>query len=361
MQTFREKHKYFEVFQDLYFFNKEYFNAFYSFNYLMSSIHFLITYGDNLQEPSQQEYQEIQNHSTFKDRPHAFKVFTSLLNKIIQSNKSNSQAYTTRVQNKRYFVVNANLDTNIKLMNISTEIMYSFMLEENGDTIIQTLNPEDWDVNSISTEALKDLPFNNMKLPYPIFSIDARNWNHAFMNEYPIETIHVGKRKEGDEETLILIFSFVNQLEPLYYKFRTEYSLEHELSLQENKQVQRELLLILVKILNISMYLENFKKDSRRVIIKKNNSNKKKKAKKRTYNNKSVVYLTQPKTDDILELEAQEDSSNKREIMKSFYVRGHWRMQPYLNEDREPSLKKIWIDPFIKGKGKELLKKIIKV
>lgn len=232
-----------------------------------------------------------------------------------------------------------------------------------GDVEVK-LESDVWD-ESISFKTLEKLNMGSIKFPYDYFCIDTSKYNWTFEGDV-VTKIHMGliKFNETPEDSRIIItLELKDDNQSNVVSMKLNMSIEE--NIEKNKKTflvnSKEVAFILGRVLSVSMYLEEFKKDNRRVktSIKKIKKNKKKGI--REDNSIRIINLIQPKIEKEGYIYEKEEEEEKRTIDKAFIVRGHWREQPYRSEEGEKIIKRIWIDSFAKGQGKEKLKRVVRI
>lgn len=239
------------------------------------------------------------------------------------------------------------------LLSVSMQIISLLSHDKTGSIVIM-LEDNEWD-EELSAKTINSITLSSIKFPYKTFAIDASKYNWKISGHY-FDTIIISMF-EGSQQILIYISSKQEEGISRVFLFSLNESIQEmeEGSIFSNNS--EELTFIIGRIVSIAMYIGNFSSDNSRVadkIVKL-----KKNKKKNIFKNRQmrVIKLKQPSFSKLHTHSLEERSGNA----KAFVVRGHWRNQSYVNRDKERFNKAKWIDPYIKGEGKEYFQKVIKI
>lgn len=232
-----------------------------------------------------------------------------------------------------------------------------------GDIEINLEQKEVWN-EDLSTKLITNIPLNSIKFPYKNFCINVGNYNWTLDNQrivhIYVSILNFVDNQEDNRITILLIPEKATSSDIFNLYLNQSINENYQNSEYLNENNKKEIIFIVGRIVSICMYLENFKNDKKRIVL---SARKIKKNKKKQINEDKLIRtikLIQP-IDDIIESYSLDGEKSKKEYNKAFWVRGHFRQQSYKNDKKERYNKLIWIDPFIKGKDKELLKKVIKI
>lgn len=214
---------------------------------------------------------------------------------------------------------------------------------------IVKIKNEEWD-EDLSTKIISSILPENIKLPYTAFFIDTSNYDWKFLGE-KVKEIFV-KQDSSHLELIVLKDCEVNNV---HYA-----SLLNKQPIGECDIVKQypETLFIINKIIGIIMYMETFKNDKNRLSISlKKNKNKSNRNKKDTSLIRTIR-LSQP---EISINYSKDKGFDRKKPSASFVVRGHWRNQSFVNEEKVRFNRPIWIDPFVKGTNKNAFERVVKI
>lgn len=240
-------------------------------------------------------------------------------------------------------------------LSVTSKII-SYLSYETTGYITILLDDNDWDEN-VSAKTINKIPLSSVKFPYDSFAIDSSKYAWTISGKN-FDTIIVTLLHDS-EQILIYVGSSDEDGISRMFMFPIFESIDDMMENSIEKHNQDELTFLIGRILSVSMYMENFKKEPSRVIraTKKIKKNKKKGIAKdsliRTIRLKQPEYTYEVSSSDLIE--------EKTENAKAFVVRGHWRNQSHVNEDQVRYNKPKWIDPYVKGSGKEFFKKVVKI
>ena len=219
--------------------------------------------------------------------------------------------------------------------NAETIMMFNHMLtyikwRNNCFTDIK-LEQDVWD-ESLSDKAIKQLSPLNINFPYPVFKIDLSPYDWKFEG-YPVRDVILDISEKdivNGEIILLIIYKTDIGTEKIgTLKGKISDTIEKLISARSEKN---EILFFISKVISVSMYLENFKKDKSRVSVSTVNAKISQKHRKKETSIYRKIYLKQPKTKFIDKNVSPLE--NRKKIKNAFIVRGHWRNQSYKNEEK---------------------------
>ena len=254
---------------------------------------------------------------------------------------------------ERYRLIEYFTSTNDSGLGLTMQII-SFLSHDKTGSITVLLEDKDWD-EELSAKTINSIPLSDIKFPYKSYAIDASVYKWKINDKY-FDLIFI-TIFEASQQILIYIGSNSQEGASRFSLFSLHESIDEMRKNSMFNNVPTELTFIMGRVMSTAMYMENFSHDKSRV----NNSIKKvKKNKKRGIHQDKqirIIKLKQPSYSSSVNNINGERTQNT----KAFVVRGHWRNQSYVNTQKERYNKAKWIDPYVKGTGKEFFQKIVKI
>lgn len=222
------------------------------------------------------------------------------------------------------------------------------------------LKEGEWDENE-STKLIENLKPSQIKFPYPIFTIDVSSYKWKYDNMI-ISNILVNTefKKSYDSIELMFFSTDGNKLFTSMFHAFLNLTFKENLLIKENvnSSEYKEYIYFIGRIISICMYFEEFKNDKNRVFEKKQYLFTRKKL-KASKNNTIIRKITLRQPEQNIE---RSSHAEHRKITHSFFVRGHWRNQSYVNQEKKERYNKLkWIDPYIKGDKSKMFRKVIEI
>ena len=209
-----------------------------------------------------------------------------------------------------------------------------------GHVLIALKSASDWD-ESTSRKSVEKMPINMLYTPYEVYMIDLSGAKWTDFEYCTIRTVDDRLFMYFERDVKGGIFQSHVILPLIGEGVVGDFLGDDELSEQA------------YKVLSLNLYMLMFKKDTTRVrpIITRNAGSKKRGIPK---HNTNTIYLSQPK----YQTNGVKGLHHKISKGVTWLVKGHFRNQPVGKRD-EDKFKTIFIDPFWKGEGAEMMRKVV--
>jgi len=223
------------------------------------------------------------------------------------------------------------------------------LIEKSGNVLV-IANEEDWG-SDISAKTIEKLKPSDIKLPFRAFSmsIDNKTVLVGRLRDFRGDWAEEAKR-EGviPNDGIVVCVKEQDGLHTIYTSYEAKTFGDATANVKNP-----EMNALYYKVLSAIMYISLFKNDRSRIVEKTRRVKASKKRAIPKHVERIITLSMEAHTENTEIIEGQ-----SKNYSKAWIVRGHWRNQWY---SKEGIHKPKWIDPYWKGKGKEVIRKTYKL